>query len=117
MLSDLFATAAALMAALAASGPEIGRPLDRLTILIAADRSRSIDLVPGADQRVRQELNVAELGMKEDDRIGTIASARRISFTETFDSPTHRIFPSRWRSASAPTLSSKGTASSGACSW
>jgi Ca-activated chloride channel family protein len=74
-LSDLFATAAALIAALAASGPEIGRPLDRLTILIAADRSRSIDLVPSADQRVRQELNVAELGMKEDDRIGTIAFA------------------------------------------
>lgn len=74
-LSDLFATAAALLAAFAASGPEIGRPLDRLTILIAADRSRSIDLVPAADQRIRQELNVAELGMKEDDRIGTIAFA------------------------------------------
>ena len=59
VLSDLFATAAAIACALAASGPEIGRPLDRLTILIATDRSRSIDLVPGADQRIRNELNVA----------------------------------------------------------
>ena len=72
-LSDFFATFAALASALAAAGPEIGRPLDRLTILVALDRSRSIDLVPGADRRILQELNVAELGMKEDDRIGTIA--------------------------------------------
>src|SRR4029079_816205 len=65
--------AAAFTAAMAAAGPEIGRPLDRLTVLIAVDRSRSIDLVPSADKRISQELNVAELGMKEDDRIGTIA--------------------------------------------
>ena len=75
MLSDFFATAAALTAAFAAAGPEIGRPLDRLTVLVAVDRSRSIDLVPGADQRIAKELNVAEIGMKEDDRIGTIAFA------------------------------------------
>jgi uncharacterized membrane protein len=71
-LSDLLTSGAALASALAAAGPEIGRPLDRLTVLVAVDRSRSIDLVPGADQRVTQELSVAELGMTEDDRIGTI---------------------------------------------
>ena len=72
-LGDVLAPLAAFTAAMAASGPELGRPLDRLTILIAVDRSRSIDLVPNADKRLAQELSVAELGMREDDRIGTIA--------------------------------------------
>lgn len=74
-LGDLLTMTAAITAALAAAGPEIGRPLDRLTILVAVDRSRSIDLVPSADQRVRQELSVAELSMREDDRIGVVAFA------------------------------------------
>jgi uncharacterized membrane protein len=73
--SDLLAQVAAFTAAMAASGPELGRPLDKLTILIAVDRSRSIDLVPNAATRVTQELTVAELGMREDDRIGTIVFA------------------------------------------
>lgn len=73
--SDLLAQVAAFAAAMAASGPELGRPLDKLTILIAVDRSRSIDLVPNAATRVTQELTVAELGMREDDRIGTIVFA------------------------------------------
>ena len=74
-LGDLLTMAAAFTAAMAAAGPEIGRPLDRLTVLLAIDRSRSIDLVPGAAQRIQQELSVAELGMREDDRIGVIAFA------------------------------------------
>jgi Ca-activated chloride channel homolog len=74
-LGDLLTMAAAITAALAAMGPEIGRPLDRLAILVAVDRSRSIDLVPSADQRIRQELSVAELSMREDDRIGLVAFA------------------------------------------
>lgn len=71
-LGDFFAMAAAFLCCMAASGPELGRPLDRLTILVAVDRSRSIDLVPNAEKRVTQELSVAELGMREDDRIGTV---------------------------------------------
>lgn len=71
-LTDGLAQLAAFVAALAAAGPEIGRPLDRLTVLVAVDRSRSIDLVPNAEQRIKQELTVAELGMREEDRIGTI---------------------------------------------
>ncbi len=67
--------AAALCAALAAAGPEIGRPLDRLTVVVAVDRSRSIDLVPAADARIRRELAVAELGMEDGDRIGVVAFA------------------------------------------
>ena len=71
-LTDALAQLATFVAALAAAGPEIGRPLDRLTVLVAIDRSRSIDLVPNAEQRIKQELSVAELGMRDEDRIGTI---------------------------------------------
>jgi uncharacterized membrane protein len=63
---------AVLAAAFAVAEPEMGRPLDRLTILVAVDRSRSIDLVPGADARLRAEIQVAERGMHDDDRIGTV---------------------------------------------
>jgi uncharacterized membrane protein len=66
---------AALAAAFAVIGVELGRKLDRLTVIVAVDRSRSIDLVPGAASRVEQELQVAELGMREGDRIGTLAFA------------------------------------------
>ena len=72
-LGDVLTPLAAFAAAMATTGPEIGRPLDRLTVLVAIDRSRSIDLVPNADKRIAQELSVAEIGMREDDAIGTIA--------------------------------------------
>lgn len=71
--TELTAVATLLAAGLAVTGLEIGRPLDRLSVLIAIDRSRSIDLVPGADARVAAELRVAELGMRDEDRIGTLA--------------------------------------------
>src|SRR5262249_9634725 len=74
-LTDALSMIVIIASALAVSGPEIGKPLDRLTILVAVDRSRSIDLVPHADKRIRQELAVAEIGMHDDDRIGTIAFA------------------------------------------
>lgn len=67
-----FSSLAALAASLAVAEPEIGRPLDRLTILVMVDRSRSIDLVPGAETRVVAEQRLAEKGMHDDDRTGTI---------------------------------------------
>jgi len=73
LLIELWSSAAALAAALAASGLEAGLPLDRLTVIVAIDRSRSIDLVPGAQSRIASELRVAELGMREDDRIAVVA--------------------------------------------
>jgi uncharacterized membrane protein len=73
VLQVLTMSVAALTAAYALIGVELGRPLDRLAVLVAIDRSRSIDLVPGADSRIESELRVAELGMREHDRIGTIA--------------------------------------------
>jgi uncharacterized membrane protein len=71
--TELTAVATLLAAGLAVTGLELGRPLDRLSVLIAVDRSRSIDLVPGADARIAAELRVAELGMRDEDRIGTLA--------------------------------------------
>jgi len=73
LLQALLLGTAALSAAYSVIGVEIGRPLDRLAIIVAIDRSRSIDLVPGAGTRVESELRVAEVGMREHDRIGTIA--------------------------------------------
>jgi Ca-activated chloride channel homolog len=73
LLQTLTLGCAALTAAYAVIGVELGRPLDRLAVIVAIDRSRSIDLVPGADARVTSELRVAEIGMREHDRIGTVA--------------------------------------------
>jgi Ca-activated chloride channel homolog len=54
-------TSVALLAAtLAVAEPELGKRLDRLTVIVAVDRSRSIDLVPGAGPRVAMELRVVE---------------------------------------------------------
>jgi uncharacterized membrane protein len=72
-LSELFLSCSALALSLAALGTELGRPLDRLAVIVAIDRSRSIDLVQGAEARLLAELEVAELGMRDDDRIGTLA--------------------------------------------
>ena len=82
-----FSSLALFTAALAVAEPEIGRPLDRLTILIAVDRSRSIDLVPSGEERVAAELRVAEKGMRGDDRIGTIVFG---SDAQTEDPPRPR---------------------------
>ena len=68
----VFSALAALAASLIVAEPELGRPLDRLAVVVAVDRSRSMDLVPGADARVRSELLVAEKSMHDDDRIGTV---------------------------------------------
>jgi Ca-activated chloride channel family protein len=71
----LFTGAAATACALAVVGVELGRRLDRLTLIVAVDRSRSIDLVPGAESRIQQELQLAEQGMRDGDRIASLAFA------------------------------------------
>ncbi|MCC6524888.1 MAG: VWA domain-containing protein, partial [Polyangiaceae bacterium] len=71
-LADLAAMVAVLAAALAATRPELGRPLDRLTVIAVVDRSRSIDLVPDAEVRVARELEAARGNMRAGDRIGVV---------------------------------------------
>jgi Ca-activated chloride channel family protein len=72
VLSDLFTALCLLAAGAVASAVEIGRALDRLTVIVAIDRSRSIDLVPNAETRITRELRAAETSMREKDRIGVV---------------------------------------------
>src|SRR5690606_26043823 len=44
-------------------------------VVLVIDRSRSIDLVPNAAERVRTERLVAEASMRDDDLIGAVAFA------------------------------------------
>ncbi len=68
----ILAALSVLAAALAVTAPELGHPLDRTTLIVAIDRSRSIELVPGADARIAAELRLAETGMRKDDQVGTV---------------------------------------------
>ncbi len=67
-----FVTLSLLLASLAVAAPEIGKKLDRMTILLGVDRSRSIQLVPSGQERIASELKLVEKGMHDDDRIGTV---------------------------------------------
>ncbi len=60
---------------LASADVELGRPRDGLTVVVAQDRSRSMDLVPNVDARVAKEVAAATAGMREHDRIGLVAFA------------------------------------------
>ncbi len=73
--TELLICGAAMVAALATIGIELGKPLDRLAVLVLVDRSRSIDLVPDSASRLKAELQIAEVGMRPSDRLGTIAFA------------------------------------------
>lgn len=73
--TELLVLLSALAALLAMLGTELGKPLDRLAIIVAIDQSRSIDLVPDAETQIKSQLQIAELGMRDDDKIGTIAFA------------------------------------------
>ena len=76
-------------------GVELGQKLDRLSVIVAIDRSRSIDLVPGAESRIRQELQVAEQGMREGDRIGTLAFAAEAMVEDPLRERRHPPAPQR----------------------
>jgi uncharacterized membrane protein len=75
LLTEGLLVGATLAAALATLGLELGRPLDRLTVIVAVDRSRSMDMVAGHDSRLRAEMAIVERGMGENDRLGIVAFA------------------------------------------
>ncbi|MBM4376020.1 MAG: VWA domain-containing protein [Deltaproteobacteria bacterium] len=75
LLGDALTALAVLALGFAVATPEIGLPLDRMTVVVVVDRSRSIELVPSAEERVRRELSVAEGRMREGDRIGRVVFA------------------------------------------
>lgn len=82
ILIESTAGGAAMTAMLASLGCEGGLPLDRLAVVVVLDRSRSIELVPDAESRIAAERRVAELGMREDDRIGLVAFASEATVEE-----------------------------------
>ncbi|MBP9112243.1 MAG: VWA domain-containing protein [Polyangiaceae bacterium] len=67
-----FASIAVLSAAYVSAEPEIGSPLDRMTVILAVDRSRSIDLVDQGEKRITSELLLAEASMHREDRIARV---------------------------------------------
>lgn len=69
---DVLSMGAALLAALAVAGPEIGRPLDRMAVIVAIDRSRSLELVPNVDSRLDEERRVLETTMRDGDRLAVV---------------------------------------------
>lgn len=71
----IFLTALAL--SLVATGPQLGRPLDRMTVIVVVDRSRSIELVEGATALVDAELVAATEGMRDGDRLAVVAFGAR----------------------------------------
>lgn len=71
-LGDLFLSIATLALAFIVMGLELGRPTDRLTVIVAVDRSRSVELVPNADELVRRELLLAEESMLETDQLAVV---------------------------------------------
>lgn len=90
-LTGISATACAF----AVIGVELGHRLDRLAIIVAVDRSRSIDLVPGAASRLERELQVAEQGMRDGDRIGTLAFATEAVVEDPLRERRHPPAPQR----------------------
>ncbi|MBN2192477.1 MAG: VWA domain-containing protein [Polyangiaceae bacterium] len=94
-LTEGFLLGAALAAALGAAGVELGRPIDRLAVILVIDRSRSVDLVPDAEARLRAELQIAELGMRDEDRLATVAFAAEAAVEEPLRPRTQLPAPQR----------------------
>jgi len=63
---------ATTFATLAVAGPEWGHPIDRLTVMVGVDRSRSMDLVPDAHTRIRDDEARAITRMHDEDRVGRV---------------------------------------------
>jgi len=72
--------------ALALGGLELGRRVDRLAVIFAVDRSRSVDLAPGETERALAEMRGALAQMRPGDRAGVVVFGASAA-TEVFPSP------------------------------
>lgn len=102
-LEDLCLMLTAIALTLVIAGTEIGRPLDRLTVVVVVDRSRSVDLVPDAKEFVDRQIDKAAESMREGDRIAIVsfgANAATEQPARTKDEPSL---------SQRPTLSRDGT--------
>lgn len=82
--ASVLAWLALACAALAAGDVEIVRPADRMNVVVLVDVSRSIELVPGAEAKIREGLTAAELGMLKDDRLAVVKFGATASLAEPF---------------------------------
>lgn len=69
-LRDASLITAAICAGLAVAGTTFGTPLDRMAVVVAIDRSRSVELVPNAERRIELELQAARTSMRPNDLLG-----------------------------------------------
>ncbi len=84
-LTDLLVGMTALALSLSVMGVELGRVLDKLTVILVVDRSRSIDLVPEAEALEIRQSTLASQAMLPGDRIGTVV----FGATATTEDPPH----------------------------
>lgn len=82
IVASTFALLALVCALLAAAEVELVRPADRMSVVVAGDRSRSIDLVPAGEGKIRDGIAAAEQKMQKDDRIGVVRFAATASLVE-----------------------------------
>lgn len=80
--ASILAWLALVVAVLAAAEVELIRPADRMTVVVASDRSRSIDLVPDAEAKLRADLLAAEGKMLKDDRLGVVRFGASAALSE-----------------------------------
>lgn len=63
---------ATMLTALVLARPELGRRRDRVAVVVAVDRSRSMDLTPDFERRITTELHLATQSMHPDDRMAVV---------------------------------------------
>ena len=82
VLFEALVAMSVLSAALLAADPYFGVRVDRMAVIVAADRSRSMDLSPDASARIEREMDLAGRGMRQDDRLGVVAFASEAALEE-----------------------------------
>ena len=89
-LSDALSGATVILLGLAALDVAWGTPLDRLTVVVLVDRSRSIDLVPNAPRSIDRALARAETFMRDDDMLARVVFGAQAA---TEQPPRHKRDP------------------------
>jgi uncharacterized membrane protein len=87
--------AVAMAAALAGAGAGVRLGFDRLAVVVAIDRSRSVDLVPDATTKVDAALAAAVKGMKPRDQLAVVAFASDAALEEPLHTAAEPRSPQR----------------------
>ena len=71
-LSNALLLLAGVSSLAAFAGPRWGHRIDRLAVIVAVDRSRSMERLPDAEARVARFEREAAAGMRDGDRLGRV---------------------------------------------